>query len=48
MIPKFFKALRIAIRRTVVLFRYITSEKNKQMSIKERWNCYWREQDERF
>lgn len=46
MIPNFFKVLRIVIRRAVVLFQYITSEKNKQMSIKERWNCYWREQNE--
>ena len=46
MIPKFFKALRIVIRRAVVLFRYITSETTQQMSIKERWNCYWREQNE--
>ncbi len=46
MIQELFKELRIVIRRAIWLFQYITSEKNKQVSIKERWNCYWREQDE--
>lgn len=35
MIPKFFKALRIVIRRAVVLFQYITSEK-KQTDVNKR------------
>ena len=46
MIQELFKELRIVIRRAIELFQYITSKKNKQTSIKERRDRYWREQNE--